>query len=233
LYVTDHITRLFFASAFALAACRTVPMPGPRSPELGGLAIRVKTRAPVRIISQRAEQVLFVRLAGPGGSVLAGEPMPSNYAKDGYLYLLNAPPGAYVAVACFRDMEPVPSAPAPSPGFSVTFQPGPTNYTTYFPEDMIRATQATLTGGCITFVGEFVVDQHLGLDDADPTQRHFYAQFGAGDEDESFMANAFGGDYHYRGSLHESATDARACDAFHAKTESRTTEAGWSLGPQR
>lgn len=225
------------ASICLLAACRSAPMAGPVSPAVGGIAIRVKARAPISVFSQRAEQVLFVRLAGPGTPATAGQPMPSNYLKDGYIYLLNAPPGTYVAVAGFKDMEPVPSVPsapaAPGLSVSVTFSPSATNYTTYFPEDMIRATETEVTAGRIAFMGSFVVDQQVGLDGADPTQRHFYAQLGKGDEEESFLANAFGGDYHYRGELHEASTDARARSAFREDVESRASEAGWSLAPER
>lgn len=227
---------LVLVSVSVLAACKSTPMPGPCSPEAGGLAIQLKIRAPIKMFSQRAEQVLFVRLPGPGGSPAAGEQIVSNYEKDGYVYLLNAPPGTYVAVAGFKEMESAPLTPvtlASSSSFSVsyTYQPGPTNYTTYFPEDMIRATQVTVSAGSITFCGDFVVDQHVGLEGADPTQHFFYAQFGDGDEDENLLENAFGGDYHYRGTLHEASTNVKAVSDFREDEESRVVEAGWSLVP--
>jgi hypothetical protein len=196
-----------------LAACKSTPLPGPFSPEAGGIAIRVKTRAPISVFPQRTAQVLFVRLSGSGGSPTAGEQIVSNYEMDGYVYLLNAPPGTYVAVA--------------------GYQPNPTSLTTYFPEDMIRATEVTVLPGSITFCGDFVVDQHLGLEGADSTQSFFYARFGEGDEDENYLEDAFGGDYHYRGTLREARTDGKALSDFRYQEESRVVEAGWSLAPGR
>ena len=210
----------------ALASCAAAP-PAPSSPDSAGLAIRVNVRAPVRLFSQDPEQVLFVRLSGEGGSFTSGEVLPSNYEDGGYLYLLNAPPGTYVAVCCFKDMEPAPAGPAPA-GFSVSFRPGSTNYTTYFPEDLIRETQVTVRPGQIAFMGDFVVDQNLGLEEGDPTQRAYYARFGGGDADENFLMNALGGDYHYRGSKHESEHGATAQADFVESANSSLVEAGWS-----
>lgn len=222
-----RLRTLFLSLCLACASCTSTP-PGPAGADSAGLGIRVRVRAPVRMFSQNPEQVLFVRLAGPGGGFTGGEPMPSNYQADGYLYLLNAPPGTYVAVSCFKKMEPVPAAGTQtSSGFSVIFQPGATNYTTYFPEDMVRATQVTVRAGEVAFVGEFVVDQDLGLDEGDATQRYYYALFGQGEQSESFLENALGGDYHYRGSLHSSSQDAVARSHFVKAGGGRLAEAGW------
>ena len=214
----------------ALAGCASAT-PAPSAPDSAGIAIGVTVRPPARMFSQEPEQVLFVRLAGEGDSFTSGELMPSNYASGGYLYLLNAPPGTYVAVTCFKDMEPVPATPeAPAHSgihASVSFQPGQTNYTTYFPEQMIRETRITVQPGQIAFMGNFTVDQDLGLKDADPTQREYYARFGGRDESESFLANALGGDYHYRGTLHASDHGAAARAEFVESTNNRLVEAGW------
>ena len=51
---------------------------------------------------------------------------------------------------------------------------------------MIAETEVTLSAGSVAFMGDFVVDQSLGLKDADATQRHLYALFGGGDEREGF-----------------------------------------------
>ncbi|MSR61207.1 MAG: hypothetical protein EXS08_02000 [Planctomycetes bacterium] len=211
--------------ALAIASCASAP-PAPSAPDSAGIAIGVSVRPPVRLFSQEPEQVLFVRLAGADDSFTSGELMPSNYSSGGYLYLLNAPPGTYVAVSCFKDMEPVPAAPA-APGFSVTFGPGATNYTTYFPENMIRETRVTVGPGQIAFMGNFTVDQDVGLKDADPTQHAYYARFGGGDENENFLMNALGGDYHYRGTLHESDHAAAAQADFRESANSHLSEAGW------
>jgi len=224
---------VLLVAACALAACASTSNVPPRQPDHGGIAIRVKVRAPVRIISQRPSQVLFVRLSGPGGSVADGELVPSNHEQDGYVFLLNALPGTYVAVTCFKDMERAPVTVASSSNFSVSFRPSPSNYTTYFPEEMIRQTEVIVPAGGIAFMGEYVVDQSVGLKGADPTQLHFYSRFGDGDEDEGLLENAFGGDYHYRGALHESTQDEEARADFREACDGRLVEAGWSPVTER
>jgi len=228
----------------ALAACSsTSHMPAPASPEASGVAIYVKIRAPVRIVTKKAEQVLFVRLAGPDSSVVEGEPIPSNCLQDGYAILLNAPPGTYVAVAGFDEMEPVPNAP-PDPSFGGTvalsghssvsvsyspFRPGPTNYTTYFSEDMIRQTAVTVSAGQVAFMGDFVVDQSVGLKGADPTQQHFAKQLGG---DESMVSDIFEKSYHYRGELHDVARSAATEADFRKAVSGKLVEVGWSAMPE-
>lgn len=221
---------LALCSTLLISSCASAP-PARVSSDSAGVAIHVKVRAPVRVFSQEPQQVLFVRLSGPGGAPESGELMPSNYASGGYLYLLNAAPGTYVAVTCFKEMEPGTGGSATAaPGLSVSFRPGATNFTTYFPEAMIRETEITVKPGEIAFMGDFVVDQYVGLKDADPTQRAYYTLFGGSDEEENFLANALGGDYHYRGTLHESDHGSAAQEDFERCTNMKLAEAGWKPG---
>ena len=222
--MTIRVIALFVA---LLGVSCASPPPAPIGPNSVGLAIHVKVRPVVRLVSEAPAQVLFVRLSAEGGSITDGEPIPSNYASGDTLYLLNAAPGTYVAVACFKHLEPTPSS-APLPqGVSITVRPGPSNYTTYFQEPMIHATTVTPQPGRIAFMGNFVVDQNMGFEDADPTQRAYYAQFGAGDENENLLENALGGDFHYRGTLHESDTGASVQADFAASMDRSLLEAGW------
>jgi len=254
-----------------MAACSsTAHMPAPVSPEAAGIAIRVKTRPPIRIVSQDVGQVLFVRLTGNDGTAVTGEAMPSNHRDGEYLLLLNATPGTYVAVASLK--EPVQATPVhPSSSRSlrlaelgplgldldsrtdgadaddlviarkghlslkVRLAPESTPFfhpsaTTYFPEDMIQATLVTVGAGGVAFMGDFVVDQSVGMEGADPTQLYFAAQFGG---DKSMASNMLKMSFHYRGELHASSRDAEARADFCDAVNEHLIEAGWSPEQER
>ncbi|MBW1687325.1 MAG: hypothetical protein JRS35_19985 [Deltaproteobacteria bacterium] len=137
------------------------------------------------------ERVYFVRIEE--GDPLSQEAViPSNYFEDGYVYLLNASPGRYAAVAAAtltRGSEGGPSALPPtmtnvgggvSVGGSVGAVPQPpTESIGFLPEGSIEATVVEVKRGSVAFMGEWVFRGPWYVwigdigDDADAAQLHY------------------------------------------------------------
>lgn len=141
---------------------------------------------------------------------------------------MNVPPGDYAAVAAFYTKKAVPAAPA-QPGFSVSVSMGRTSYTTYFPNELVEQTRVSVGKGQLVFAGSYVVSTSTGLSEADPIQLH-YAEVIAPGAAKSGIGHvfSFSGNYHYRGSIHESKRDDDAKSEFLLKAREDLAEGGWS-----
>jgi hypothetical protein len=96
----------------------------------------------------------FVRLADDSDPMRQPELLRSNYAEDGVLYLLDAPPGRYAAVACYgRGQE--------------------TDWTAYFPESLILATDKPVPEGRAVLLGSFEMDLRSISTTGDAAQQHY------------------------------------------------------------
>ena len=189
----------------------------------------MKTRAPVKLFTHRPDRVYFVRLYGDNeSSFIRDTVIPSNFAKGGYTYLLNVPPGRYVAVAAYRSQShQLNNPPPPSSNSAVTLW-FLTEYGTYFSEKIVKLTEVTVKSGSIAFMGEFVVDQSYGLGHGDEIQLHYYGLLAPEDKSRSSCFNFLIGRNHYKGSLHRVCQDEKACDQFLAKAKEHLKETGWS-----
>ncbi len=155
--------------------------------------------------------------------------MPSNYSKDGYFYLLNAPPGRYAAVATFRSQSSAPAGPpSGGGGVSVSVHIGSTEYATYFDEKLIALTEIDVTSGSFGFMGDFEVDTTTSFKEADATQLYFYRLLAPGHENASYLEEVLSGDYQYCGSHHETEETEAATAAFRKSAKKRLSEAGWT-----
>jgi hypothetical protein len=204
-----------------------MPAPTPQDGASAGIGVFVKTRAPIKLFTGKADSVMFVRLDGNDGSqYISTQPITSNYNKGGYIYLLNAPPGRYAAVATFQSKASAPTAPTGG-GVTVTVNPGDTDYTTYFSRDLVEATEVTVEPGRIVFMGELIVDTSTSFEDADDVQMHYFRLISPGVEDRNKFLGLMSGDYHYTGSLHEVKADDEAQEKFLATTRENLAEVGW------
>jgi hypothetical protein len=196
---------------FGLLGCATtLPPPKPLDHQMGGIGISLKTRPPVKIVTQKPDRVYFVKLhEGTESSLIQSSVMASNYVKGDYIYLLNAPPGRYVAVAATRSQ------------FVVSL--GKTDYATYFPKELIKLTEVTVKPGSVVFMGEFIVDQSVGLKGCDDVQLHYYRLLAPGAENRIMF-----GDYHYRGSLYRAHQDKAAYDQYLIKAKEHLGDTGWA-----
>ena len=200
---------------------------GPKveDPQASAIGIQVETQAPVGIFSHKPDRIFFVRIDGEG-NIEQNQVIPSNFAKDGRIYLLNAKPGKYAAVAAFRSQAGSPFAPAPQPGVSVSVSVGKTGYTTYFSKELIEATKVDVGRGEVAFMGGYVVKQSVGLTDAEPIQNH-YAELIAPGSSKSGFGHLLSGDWHYRGAALEVRRDNDAKTEFVTQSRDDLAEGGW------
>ncbi len=225
---TKKVLSAIFAISVLSACAGQMPAPTPQDGASAGIGVLVKTRARIKLFSVKVDSVMFVRLEGNDSSqYISTQPIASNYNKDGYIYLLNAPPGRYTAVATFRSQASPPSAPGGGGGFTVTVNPGDTDYTTYFSRDLVKATEITVEPGRIVFMGEVIVDTSTSFKDADDVQSHYFRLISPGVEDRNKFLGLMSGDYHYTGTLHEVNKDDEARERFLATTKENLGEAGW------
>jgi hypothetical protein len=216
-----------YAILFALLAtgCASVPVPRMEDPQTSAIGIQVETQAPAGIFSHKPDRIFFVRIDGEG-NIEQNQVIPSNFAKDGRIYLLNAKPGKYAAVAAFRSQAGLPLAPASQPGVSVSVTVGKTGYTTYFSKELIEATKVDVGRGEVAFMGSYVVKQSVGLTDAEPIQNH-YAELIAPGSSKSGFGHLLSGDYHYRGAISEAKRDRDTRTEFLRKSKDDLAEGGW------
>jgi hypothetical protein len=214
-----------FPLVFLISGCASMPVPKMDDPETSVIGIPVEIQAPIGIISNKAERIFFVKIEG-GDDVTQNQAIPSNFAVDGRIYLLNAKPGKYAAVAAFRSQGVLPFAPAPQPGVSASLSVGKTSYTTYFSKELIDATKVDVGSGEVAFMGSYVVKTSSGLNDAEPIQSH-YADLVAPGSSKSGIGHLFSGDYHYRGAVLEAKRDDSARTEFLRKAKDDLADGGW------
>lgn len=187
-----------------LSGCASAPtVPVQARPESSGVGLSVKVISSMIVpVTYKADVVYFVRHCAP---LCDGNIYISNYAKEGRIYWLDAPPGEYVAVAT-----------------SFRLFADPNNYITYFPEEIIQKTRVRVEKGQFVYLGDFTLDMDLGLcpDKADASQLRYAEQFAPGTAKCGFLKiigekfastpmifignqayAAGGGDYHYRGTI--------------------------------
>lgn len=150
----------FFISiiaVFTLASCATAPPPQPthKGSSSVGVSLSIKNRLnpwdsdkPISL-----EDVYFVKLDENGNKfgIDADAIIPSNYSKDGILYLLDAKPGRYAAVAGYFVQNNLGSA-----GCSIRTTSVYSGI--YFDESLIEATKVTVAPGQFVFMGNIVLN---------------------------------------------------------------------------
>ena len=186
----------------------TLPPEKPMSPEKSAIGLSLKVRAPVKVFTNKADAVYFVKLDEEKSIDAQNKIFHSNYVKGDQIYLLNAEPGKYVAVASYyKKNVPAFSAGPPQSGVSISINPPPENsFVTFFSEETITATEIVVPPGTVTFMGDLVVDNALGMKEADNSQVHFANLLYPGAK-TGFLTMAFSGKNYYRGSLNDLEKD--------------------------
>ena len=89
------------------------------NPQTSAIGIQIETLAPMGIFTGKPHRVYFVKLDN-AGDFKQNQVIPSNFAKQGRIYLLHAEPGKYAAVAAFETKAGSPAGPAqPDVSFSL------------------------------------------------------------------------------------------------------------------
>lgn len=154
------LTALLIASG-SQAGNPTLPVPDSR---LGVIGVQVKAKGPTAVSApSHARWVFFVKVEEDGDMLRATEIIPSNYTSKKQVFLLNAEPGRYVAVAAFVEAD------GSLPSSNV-----------YFAGEMIPGTEVSLKAGQAVFMGKIVVKVKAGMKNADEAQAHYAKLIGSG-----------------------------------------------------
>lgn len=221
-------------AALALGCVHPPPVPPvqePASASAALIAIKVVFNDGALNSGLPTYLVYFVRIEQGGDPLSQQVLIPSNYFEDGYVYLLNARPGRYAAVAAawldeggVTKTQTVPVGGGGgftgSVGFSYTT--GPIADVNLLPVDTIHGTLVDVEPGSVAFMGEWRLKKpyvkKLGDDDdADAAQRHY-----------SRLLEANGiGTSHHRGSEPESDRSDEAILKFMRHARKRLADTGW------
>ena len=124
------------------------------------LGVSIKTIT-LKIFKNRQDTVYFVKLADTDEGLLATKVIPSNYSRGDYVYLINAEPGKYIAIASF-------------------FQQSDNTYNSFFDLNTIQNTMTVVGPGQIVYMGDITVENHLKNiynnieQNGDKAQLHYY-----------------------------------------------------------
>ena len=174
--------KMILATVFllVLSACVTLPPPpGPEDSQSAAIGISLVIRPHLRLFGladQKTDMtVYFIRLneeKGAPDSFLQTTLYRSNYTHGNQVYLLNATPGRYAAVVVF--FERTKQSPPPVPGTPRVVPDPPWELWTYLSEDVIRQTEVTVPPGAIRYMGDFVIDNAVGMKNADEAQEYYH-----------------------------------------------------------
>jgi hypothetical protein len=125
------------------------------------IGISVKTIT-LSIFRNKAEVVYFVRLDEKDDNNIGNKIIPTNYARGDYVYLINAKPGKYAAVASF---------------FSQTEE----SYNTFFDAAAIQASIVEVGPNQVVYAGDLVIENQMKNlyqnieQNGDKAQLHYYS----------------------------------------------------------
>jgi hypothetical protein len=230
--ISTSLVGVILLPALALSlACATLPPPERETADLSVIGIAASISAPLWGHTQ-AEYVYFVRL-DESGTYAYDNPIRSNYTSDDYVYLFNAEPGRYAAVAAGYQRQnqsaPMGSSVSLGGGFSMGVSVSSTTtstFTAYLPRALIEETVVTVGPAEAVFLGEIVLDETT-WEAADDIQLHYYHLLAPGHEDMSFLAKAFSGQSHDAGVDHELDQSQGSRNRFLDHSQQEFAEAGW------
>ncbi|MFQ5528637.1 MAG: hypothetical protein ACE5GX_20575, partial [Thermoanaerobaculia bacterium] len=158
----------------------SLPEPDPMS---GSIGVTVRTRPPAKIgPGLPAVEIFFVKLEDGEEAFGATDLIPSNYSNKKQVYLLNADPGRYVAVAAGLGSTKGPAVGVPLGGgkvggvdVSFGMSSGTTiDYSAFFSIAMISETETRVVPQEMAFMGEYLVSTSTKMKKADAAQAHYF-----------------------------------------------------------
>lgn len=151
-----------------LAGCATVsrPIPPPQQADSAGLLLGLKVRLS-GMANYRADTVYFARQCQPAEKNCDDKLLTSSFASDGRIYLLNALPGRYQAVAA--------SFGSGMPGDNSL-------YFAYFPASLSQASSVQVQAGQLSYAGSYLLSAVVGVcpESAEPAQLAYAEQLEPG-----------------------------------------------------
>jgi hypothetical protein len=186
----------------SLLGCASIP--SAEDPDSSAIGIRFETHVP--IFGHLPSIVFFVRTENDG-DIAQNQVIASNFARKGRLYLLNAPPGKYVAVASGR-----------------SDQYG--RYFTLFSKELIESTRVEVVPGKLAFMGSYSLSESLRMGNAEPIQSH-YADLLAPRLAESHVKQFLFLTTLYRGTMRKGRRDEAAQAEFLTESREDFAGSGW------
>ncbi|MCZ6726881.1 MAG: M48 family metalloprotease [Acidobacteria bacterium] len=188
----------------------SLPGPDPMSASLG-LTVEQRNILPVGSRPQ-ASRVFFVKLED--GEETLGERafaatdlIPSDYSHKKQVFLLNAEPGRYVAVAAV-----------------LTSLNSSSSRTAFFSMAMIAETEVTVGPQEMAFMGEYSVSTSRKMKMADQAQAHYYRVLLPGAAERGFHARIYHRQQGYTADLKSFAKDAATERGFWTKAHDEAFE---------
>lgn len=201
---------------FGLSGCAALPQkPIDDQSAAIGISLQIDRLLSSMVGYLKPDTVLFVKLDEGSDSYLQRNIIQSNYSKDKNIYLLNAAPGRYVAVAAIYG----------SGNHSVKSK----EYITYFSHDLIKNTETAVSAGTMAFMGDYIIDMSIGLSNADEAQL-FYNKLTDPFSSSTLMPalRMMTGNFPFsRGALLEANMDNKAKEEFINSTKINLKESGW------
>ncbi len=238
----DVLLALLVASVpLAYSGSDPPPPPEPIDSENAALGIYLKMRAPMKRIKVKPDLIFFARLEEDEGIDdldLETDLIPSTWVDGYHVYLLNVPPGTYVAVAEIRWRENPPSTirvASWSVGpftfeYYLAFVNNPDAYRSYFSRQLIEETKTTVGPRSFSFMGEFVADATTKVKKADEIQRHFMGMIEGKRAHKSKWTKIFlHGEYTYLLALHEADRSKSAEIQFFTKAKNDLAGSPWAV----
>jgi len=155
---------------FKLGACATGPKIKPENPQSSVVGITVNYQTPITLpfMWYPADFIYFVKLSD-GENILEGTNLiKANYSRLENLYLLNATPGRYIAVAAGYINQGTGIGIGP---FSIRID---SEHVLLFPESLVKQTEVSVQSNQVCYMGQYNVRQNLSFSDLDATQTYYY-----------------------------------------------------------
>lgn len=158
-------TALLLIGILVVTHCTMIPknLTTPKNDKSSILAIEIRTRAPLRIISNRPATVYLARLNENDAIDGAVTIIHTNYQRGDYAYVLGIEPGKYAAVA-------------------MSYMKSEMEYHTFFDRKTIEKSIIEVKPGEVAYAGKFLVDEYLKSvylnieKHGDTAQVHYYKQ---------------------------------------------------------
>lgn len=195
--IIKRLVAIILLSIVFSSCAGTLPPPQPIDHRIAGIAIHITESPPAGIWFKRIPgRIYFIRLEdGASDSYIKHSVIASNYSKDGYIYLLNVPPGRYAAVASYTRV--------PTTDYNY-------NYSTYYSRELVKLTEIEVKSGEIAFMGRFLINQAMtnslaatlvpveGLQGAEDVQLHYFRLISPGAENRDLLTGLIfpPGDFH-------------------------------------
>ena len=194
-------------------------------------------------LEQPAVEVFFVKLEDGNEPFDATDLILSNYADKRHVYLLNAEPGRYVAVAAGLG-----TTDGPAVGVTVAGQVGGVLVTfgmtfgvtiranSFFSMAMISDTEVTVVPQQMVFMGDYVVSMNTKMKkQGDEAQAHYYRLLLPGMAEKSNFGRNLGGQSVYIADIESVAKDIATEREFWTKSRDKVFKGdpGWQAQAER